>query len=99
MALSHGLHRGMAAESCTEKFSARCRDLWWTVYILDRTFASLMGVPTSIQDEDITALIPSHYKTSPKTAALNIQVSLSRLIAKVLSSEYLGIKPTSWAPF
>ncbi|KAF2129404.1 hypothetical protein P153DRAFT_316318 [Dothidotthia symphoricarpi CBS 119687] len=33
--------------------------LWWTVYVLDRTCASKLGLPSSIADEDILVDLPS----------------------------------------
>ncbi len=70
MALSHGLHKSLLGDNLTDKFSTRCRDLWWTVYILDRTFSSLMGVPASDRDEDKIALSQSYdYKHSREAIA------------------------------
>lgn len=34
-----------------KEYSNRCNQVWWTVYILDRDFGSLMGAPTSISDD------------------------------------------------
>ena len=33
--------------------------IWWTAYIMDRTCASKLGLPVSIQDDDIQVDLPS----------------------------------------
>lgn len=89
IALTYGLHRERPAESSQGPFAARCRDVWWTIYILDRNFSSSMGVPTSIQDQDITASLPSLGSSSRREAAMRYQVKLSRILAQVVDSERL----------
>jgi hypothetical protein len=41
--------------------------VWWTVYILDRSWACMLGKPVSIQDEDIDINLPSTSQLSPES--------------------------------
>lgn len=66
----------------------RYRNAWWTLYILDRKFSSLMGAPSSVQDSDISVPVPGQLAGSRKSNALDMHIKLSRLIAKVLNSVY-----------
>lgn len=59
IALAEGMHTNMQDQGLDETHVQRCRNLWWTVYILDRQMSSLMGVPLAVRDEDITASLPS----------------------------------------
>lgn len=70
-----------------EEVARRCNALWWTVYVLDRQISALMGAPSSIRDEDITAALPSERSDSLAAAALTLQIKLSRLMATILTSE------------
>ncbi|KAI1291184.1 fungal-specific transcription factor domain-containing protein [Xylaria venustula] len=85
MALSQGLHREMVLGDRTEAEVQRHRAIWWTIYILDRKFSSLMGAPTSIQDEDITVNLPGKNQTEK---VLRTHVTMSRLLATVVDSVY-----------
>lgn len=51
--------------------------------MLDRNLSSLMGVPSSIRDEDISASLPLYPESPSRSMALDIQVQLSRVIAKI----------------
>ena len=67
--------------------SARYRSVWWTLYILDRRFSSLMGAPVSIHDADVTVPLPSSGDLSEGYEALAMHVKLSRVITSVLNCE------------
>lgn len=81
------LHRDRPTQDWDSHQSERCRRVWWTVYILDRTFSSSMGVPIAIQDSDITAPLPMQ-TSSQKSAALFVHVKVSSLISEVINSKY-----------
>ena len=83
------MHTDMQSQHIPEHHVRRCRNIFWTVYILDRQLSSLMGLPTSIRDEDISAELPYDPSKSQKAMALDIQVKLSRVIAKIANSEIL----------
>ncbi|KAM0544500.1 hypothetical protein ACHAPJ_011794 [Fusarium lateritium] len=86
IALSQGLHRDIVGEFPDDPEVERYRNAWWTLYILDRKFSSLMGAPSSVHDSDISVPVPNERSGSPKSNALDMHIKLSRLIAKVLNS-------------
>ncbi|THY14499.1 hypothetical protein D6D00_09772 [Aureobasidium pullulans] len=88
IALEHGMHTDMQSQHIPEHHVRRCRNIFWTVYILDRQLSSLMGLRTSIRDEDISAELPYDPLKSQKAMALDIQVKLSRVIAKIANNVY-----------
>lgn len=90
IALSQGLHREMVYADLAEAEVQRRRAVWWTIYILDRKFSSLMGAPISIQDEDITVPLPNSGHNAHTTEALRVHVNLSRLLARVLSCKCMS---------
>ncbi|KAI0383988.1 fungal-specific transcription factor domain-containing protein [Hypomontagnella monticulosa] len=88
MALSQGLHRELFGHGLTEEDIGRHRAVWWTIYILDKRFSSLMGAPNSISDGDITVPLPDSGRNTHNAKALSLHVALSRLQAKVLNAVY-----------
>ncbi|KAI1278583.1 fungal-specific transcription factor domain-containing protein [Xylaria sp. FL0933] len=88
MALSQGLHRELVGDDLTDEDIERHHAVWWTIYILDRRFSSLMGAPNLIRDEDITVPLPDFEQNSYSAKARSLQVALARLHAQVLSSVY-----------
>ncbi|EKJ70473.1 hypothetical protein FPSE_09334 [Fusarium pseudograminearum CS3096] len=86
IALSQGLHRDIVGEFSDDAEVDRYRNAWWTLYILDRKFSSLMGAPSSVQDSDISVPVPGQLAGSRKSNALDMHIKLSRLIAKVLNN-------------
>jgi proline utilization trans-activator len=84
MALVYALHRERPPNDWGIQTAERCRNIWWTVYILDRAFSSSMGTPVSIHDDDITTTLPV-VRSSNKSTALNIYVKLSRAVGRVLN--------------
>ncbi|ETS84551.1 hypothetical protein PFICI_02576 [Pestalotiopsis fici W106-1] len=87
LALSKGLHREMASVDMNHAETRRRQAIWWTVYILDRKFSSLMGAPTSIHDEDVTVPLPGPVN-SHAVKGLSVHVAVSRLLAQVVNSIY-----------
>ncbi|CVL08360.1 related to positive activator of transcription [Fusarium mangiferae] len=88
IALSQGLHRDIAGDSVDDPEVRRYRNAWWTLYILDRKFSSLMGAPSSIQDSDISVPIPGDQTTPRRSSSLEMHIKLSRLKTKVLNTIY-----------
>ncbi|RMZ77412.1 hypothetical protein DV738_g4369, partial [Chaetothyriales sp. CBS 135597] len=86
--LEQGMHSPMSHHGWTRSAVQRCRKLWWTVYILDRQMSSLMGVPLSLRDEDITAPLPEFPNHSQRSIGLELHVKLSSLIAEILNTVY-----------
>ncbi|CCT66548.1 related to positive activator of transcription [Fusarium fujikuroi IMI 58289] len=88
IALSQGLHRDIAGDSADDAEVRRYRNAWWTLYILDRKFSSLMGAPSSVQDSDISVPILGDQTTPRRSSSLEIHIMLSRLKTKVLNTIY-----------
>lgn len=65
----------------------RCRETWWTVYVLDRHMTALMGVPMGFSDDDITASLPSFSGSAKKKLALSLHVKLAKSQAIILQSK------------
>ena len=86
MAQIHGLHTDMQPNEVGEHLVHRGRCIWWTVYALDRRLSSIMGVPDSIRDEEITAKFPLIEDDTAMTALL-IHFRISRLLGNVISSK------------
>lgn len=89
MALVEGWHRALPVEQLGEKMVERCSNIWWTVYILDRRFASLIGSPNSVNDEDMTAMLWDLQSCSQEAAALSLHVKISQAITRVVNSQYI----------
>jgi proline utilization trans-activator len=93
VALVQGMHTDMPIEHLGQPLVQRCRKIWWTIYILDRHMTSLMGLPQSIRDEDITCPLPDFTTSPQRTATLNIQIKLARVHAEITRSKSTRIIP------
>jgi proline utilization trans-activator len=49
---------------------------------------SLMGLPLSIRDEDISCRLPSFPESLQRAAALTMQIKLARIYAEIATSMY-----------
>lgn len=59
-AILMGLHHNVPPTQLPDRVHVEHRvRLWWTVYILDRLWATMLGQPVSIRDEDIDVALPS----------------------------------------
>ncbi|GKZ67843.1 hypothetical protein AnigIFM50267_002395 [Aspergillus niger] len=82
-----GLHTQLSEEQLGADVVARCRNLWWTLYIMDRHFSYSVGLPMSTQDSDIsTPIEPS--TISHRDVALSLQAKLSHLLSSILTTVY-----------
>ncbi|KAF2152900.1 hypothetical protein K461DRAFT_254853 [Myriangium duriaei CBS 260.36] len=88
IALYSGMHTEMSDQHLSYETLERCREAWWTVYVLDRQMSSLLGSPCSISDDDISACLPFFSGSRQKFAALNVQVKLSKATAMILQTVY-----------
>lgn len=68
-----------------QEYVQRCRNVWWTVYILDRQMSSLMGVPVGLRDDDISASLPAFSMPSQKSLALELNVKLSGILSQIMN--------------
>jgi proline utilization trans-activator len=87
IALAEGMHTDMPMTALGEALVQRCRKIWWTIYILDRQMTSLMGLPQSIRDDDISCRIPSSLGSVQQAATLVMQIKLARIAANISRSE------------
>lgn len=67
--------------------SRRCNTLFWVVYVLEREFSALLGAPSSIRDEDITAKLPSQLENTTEASTMMLHIQLSRLRAQIMDSQ------------
>ncbi|KAL6819050.1 hypothetical protein V8C40DRAFT_252346 [Trichoderma camerunense] len=88
IALSQGFHRELTGASLTITELHRHRHAWWTLYILDKRFSSLMGAPNCIQDNEITVLLPEPDHDQGDCQMFGLHVRLTRLLADVLRTVY-----------
>jgi proline utilization trans-activator len=89
IAQAQGMHTDMPMAELGERTVQRCRRIWWTIYILDRQMTALMGLPQSIRDDDITCQLPNFSGSTQRSAALNMQIKLSRIYAEIGKSELI----------
>ncbi|KAK2761328.1 hypothetical protein FQN54_001850 [Arachnomyces sp. PD_36] len=83
-----GLHTQLPEEELGEATVTRCRNLWWTLYIMDRHFSSSLGLPMTTQDSDITTLIDPPSTCSQRDATASLEVRLSHLLSSILTTIY-----------
>ncbi|KAK4613741.1 Proline utilization trans-activator [Fulvia fulva] len=88
LAVEQGLHTDMQSLHLPDAMVERCREVWWTVYILDRHMTSLMGVPMSLSDDEITACLPTFAGQTKKAIALSLHVRLAKAEAVILQTVY-----------
>ncbi|KAF7198465.1 putative transcriptional regulatory protein [Pseudocercospora fuligena] len=88
MAVEQGMYTDMRSLNVPDHVLERCRETWWTVYVLDRQMTSLMGVPMSLSDDDITAPLPSFGNQPRKARALALHVKLAKAQAVIMQTVY-----------
>ncbi|EAQ88432.1 hypothetical protein CHGG_05051 [Chaetomium globosum CBS 148.51] len=65
MAVLMGLHLNIPATQLSDPVFREHRNrVWWTAYIMDRMWASRLGCPPAIQDEDVKVDLPSNPATN-----------------------------------
>jgi hypothetical protein len=87
MALVEGHHRAPPVVQLGQKLVDRCQNIWWTIYILDRKFSSLIGSPNAVNDEEITTPLWDPKTCPQKEAALGLHVRITQVITRVLDSK------------
>ncbi|GLA73544.1 hypothetical protein AtubIFM55763_004470 [Aspergillus tubingensis] len=88
MALVEGFHRALPVNQLGRILVERCSNIWWTVYILDRKFAALIGSPNSVRDDEITTLLWDPRTSSRNEATLSLHVKITQVITRVLNTVY-----------
>ncbi|EFY98027.2 Zn(II)2Cys6 transcription factor [Metarhizium robertsii ARSEF 23] len=89
IAQMEGLHTQLPQEELGAEKVTHCRDLWWTLYIMDRHFSSSLGLPMSVQDGDITTPVNPPNVGSQSDSARSLQVNLSHLMSIIVTTVYL----------
>lgn len=80
-----GLHTELPEDELGIKTVTRCRNLWRTLYVMDRHISSSLGLPMTTQDSDITASLNPNRNGSRHDATLNLHVKLSYLFSTILT--------------
>ncbi|EHA25292.1 hypothetical protein ASPNIDRAFT_186207 [Aspergillus niger ATCC 1015] len=80
-----GMHTQLPEDELGAETVARSRDLWWTLYVLDRHISSSVGASMTLQDSDITTLLDPPGTTTQSNATLGLLVRLSHLLSYILS--------------
>ncbi|SCO78781.1 related to C6 transcription factor [Fusarium oxysporum] len=83
-----GLHTQLPDNELGSETVTSCRDLWWTLYIMDRHFSSSLGLPMSVQDSDISTPVNPPNVGSQDDSARSLQVNLSHLLSVILTTLY-----------
>lgn len=81
------MHTDIRSRHHSESVTERCREVWWTVYLLDCHQSSLLGVPLQIAEQDISAQLPSFGGLLQKSSALSLHVKLAKLTTMILKSK------------
>ncbi|KGO64981.1 Transcription factor, fungi [Penicillium italicum] len=89
-----GLHTQLPEEQLGLEVVARCRNLWWTLYIMDRHFSYSVGLPMTTTDSEISASIDPPSTCLTEDVALTLQAKLSRLMSFILTSVYKSERAT-----
>ncbi|RJE23739.1 hypothetical protein PHISCL_03932 [Aspergillus sclerotialis] len=74
-----GLHTDLPEHELGLDTVTRCRNLWWTLYVMDRHVSSSLGLPMIVQDSDITTVLNPARAGSRRDATLILHVKLSYL--------------------
>ncbi|KAI1088767.1 hypothetical protein F5B19DRAFT_470128 [Rostrohypoxylon terebratum] len=88
IALLEGLHTQLPEHELGAETIDSCRDLWWTLYLMDRHFSSSLGLPMSVQDSDITTPMTPPNAGSRGDSCRTLQVNLSHLLSVILTTVY-----------
>lgn len=91
-----GLHQDMPDNLLPDRAAREHRArIWWTSYVLDRLWASKMGHPVSIQDDDIAIELPSNIGLGDAEAGdfadaeyLNASIRLASISRDITTSIY-----------
>ncbi|CAI7582224.1 unnamed protein product [Penicillium bialowiezense] len=67
-----GLHTELPEHELGVETVSRCRNLWWTLYVMDRHVSSSLGLPMTTQDSDITTTLNPAAAGSRPDATLSL---------------------------
>lgn len=81
-----GLHTQLPEQELGTATVTRCRNLWWSLYTMDRHVSSSLGLPMTTKDSDISTLINTP-SMGFHDITFSLQVRLSQMLSFILSSE------------
>ncbi|KAE8316587.1 fungal-specific transcription factor domain-containing protein [Aspergillus transmontanensis] len=82
-----GLHTQLPEQELGTATVTRCRNLWWTLYIMDRHVSSSLGLPMTTKDSDISTLVNTP-NMGFHDITFSLQVRLSQMLSFILSTIY-----------
>ncbi|OGM49651.1 hypothetical protein ABOM_001871 [Aspergillus bombycis] len=88
MLLVHGYHTSIPLGTLDEHEIQRSRKIWWTVFIIERQFTVLMGVPLGINDNEISTPLPTYPESPHETITMAMHVKLSKAFGQVMNTLY-----------
>ena len=83
-----GLHTQLSETELGSDVVARCRNLWWTLYIIDRHFSYSVGLPMTTNDSEISTLIDSPSTCSIRDVVLTLQAKLAQSLSFILTCKF-----------
>lgn len=87
IAVEQGLHIESHGDNLNYDLAERCRETWWTTFILDRQMSSLLGVPLALSDQDVTAKLPRFGGSTRRAAAMSTHVEIAKATATIIKSQ------------
>ncbi|CAG7935882.1 unnamed protein product [Penicillium salamii] len=87
IAQMEGMHTQLPEDALGAVTVARCQNIWWSLYTMDRQFSPSVGLPMTTKDNDITTLI-SLPTSRPRDLTFNLQVRLTRMLSFIISTIY-----------
>ena len=87
IAQMEGMHTQLPEEVLGEATVARCRNLWWSLYTMDRHFSPSIGLPMTTKDSDITTLINPPSSNS-RNIIFNLQVRITRMLSFITGGKF-----------
>ncbi|RAQ42956.1 hypothetical protein AFGD_010840 [Aspergillus flavus] len=82
-----GLHTQLPEQELGTATVTRCRNLWWSLYTMDRHVSSSLGLPMTTKDSDISTLINTP-SMGFHDITFSLQVRLSQMLSFILSTIY-----------
>lgn len=96
MGLTIGLNHNIPESQLIDPVERQHRtEIWWTIYIFDRTWGSKMGLPMQILDEDIHVDMPAtisprwrHEEELSDTEYMTANIKLARIVGETITKLY-----------
>jgi hypothetical protein len=86
IAQMEGMHTQLPEDVLGSSTVVRCRNIWWSLYIMDRQFSPSLGLPMTTQDSDISTLINPQV-SDPRDVTFSLQVRITRMLSFIISGK------------